>query len=809
VSDESKRKIAGVDLGTTYSAIAHFDEYGKADIIPNSDNERITPSVILFEDDEVIVGKIAKNQAVSNPENVVQFVKRHMGEPDWVRVIQDREYTPEILSAIILKRIVSDAEDQLGEQISDVVITCPAYFNDNERKATGDAGSIAGLNVLGILNEPTAAAIAFGMNNLDRDVKSLVYDLGGGTFDVTILDINGNNVAVLATDGERRLGGKDWDDMILNHVAEKFQDEHDVDPREDAEAYQDLVIKVEEAKKSLSKKPQAKIFAQCAGKSLKLSITREEFEELTLPLLEQTETYMDVVLKKANLEWKDLDCIIPVGGSTRMPAVKEMLERVTQQKSEKGVNPDECVAVGAAYWAAILMVREAKELQEKVDQGTASEEEVVKIQEVAAAVEEAVPEEVVGLLGGVVVSNVNSHSLGIVTVARDGSRRNLVMIKEQTSLPAEVTKVFGTAMDNQVSVEVKILEGESEDPEECVEIGTCVISDLPPNRPKGTKVSVTYSYTEDGRIHIYARDHETGQEVRTEIKRDAQGLSEEEMSQKGEEIARLLEEGPEALDAYEAAGGGYDDQGGYAEGGYDDQGGYAEGGYDDQGGYAEGGYDDQGGYADDGAEVGTYADDAAGGYAEGGYDDGAAAPEGGYAEGDYAEGGYDDGAAAPEGGYAEGGYDDGAAAPEGGYVEGAYDDQGGYAEGGYDDQGGYAEGAVAPEGGYAEGGYAEGDGYAAEGAYAEGDGYAAEGDGYAAEGDGYAAEGDGYAAEGDGYAAEGEYAEGDGYAAEGEYAEGDGYAAEGDGYAEGGEYEDTQAGYAEGDGYDDFADTAG
>ena len=298
---DAKRKIAGIDLGTTYSAIAHFDEYGKVDIIPNSDNERITPSVILFEDDEVIVGKIAKNQAVSNPENVVQFVKRHMGEPDWVRVINEREYTPEILSAIILKRIVSDAEDQLGEQITDVVITCPAYFNDNERKATSDAGKIAGLNVLGIINEPTAAAIAYGMNNLDKNVRALVYDLGGGTFDVTILEIDGNNVKVLATDGERRLGGKDWDDMMLNHVAEKFVDEHGIDPRDDPEAYQDLVIKVEEAKKTLSRKNTVKVFAQCAGKSLKIPIEREEFQQLTQPLLEQTETYLDLVLQKAGL----------------------------------------------------------------------------------------------------------------------------------------------------------------------------------------------------------------------------------------------------------------------------------------------------------------------------------------------------------------------------------------------------------------------------------------------------------------------------------------------------------------------------
>jgi molecular chaperone DnaK len=639
--DAKKRKIAGIDLGTTYSAIAHFDEYGKVDVIPNSDNERITPSVILFEDEEVIVGKIAKNQAVSNPENVVQFVKRHMGEPDWVRVINGREYTPEILSAIILKRIVSDAEDQIGEPISDVVITCPAYFNDNERKATMDAGKIAGLSVVGIINEPTAAAIAYGMNNLDRDVKALVYDLGGGTFDVTVLHIDGNNVKVLATDGERRLGGKDWDDMLLNHVAEKFIDEHKVDPREDPEAYQDLVIKVEEAKKTLSKKPVSKIFAQCAGKSLKMQVTREEFEELTRPLLEQTETYLEVVLKKADLTWEQIDVVIPVGGMTRIPAVQLMLERVTKKKLEKGVNPDECVAVGAAYWAAILMVREANSLAEKVQQGVATAEEKEQQQEAAAAVEEAVPEEIVGMLGGVVVQNVNSHSLGIVTIDKQGQKKNMIMIHEQTPLPATVTKVFGTFMDNQVTVEVKILEGESEDPEECSEIGTCVISDLPPNRPKGSKVSVTYHYSEDGRIHVTAKDHQTSQMVKTEIKREAQGLTEEEMAQKGEEIARLLER-----EAEEAAAAG----GGYAEGGEQEQG-YAEGAAET--GYAEAGY----------AEGGEA------GYAEG-------APEGGYAEGTEGEAGYAEGEAgyAPE---AEG--------------EAGYADNAGYAAEG-EGEGGYAEG---------------------------------------------------------------------------------------------------------------------
>ena len=533
-----KRKIAGIDLGTTYSAIAHFNEYGKVDVIPNSEGDRITPSVILFEEDEVIVGKVAKNQAVASPENVIQFIKRHVGEKDWVRTIREREYTPEILSALILKRIVSDAEDAIGQEITDVVITVPAYFNDNERKATEDAGKIAGLNVLGLLNEPTAAAIAYGMNNLDKKMKAVVYDLGGGTFDVTVLDIDGNNVRVLATAGERRLGGKDWDDVLINHVAEKFQEEHQIDPREDLEAYQDMVIKVEEAKKTLSRKSEVKIFAQCAGKSLKVDITRAQFEELTRPLLEQTETYLELVLTKAGLNWEDIDVVLPVGGMTRVPSVMEMLRQVTGKDPEKGVNPDECVASGAAYWAAISGMRAAEQLQEKVEAGTATREEKEEAVELAG-VEESLPDEIVGLLRGTVVKNVNSHSLGIVVVMPDGNERNVIMIPEQTELPATVTKVFGTFEDNQVSIDVNVVEGESEDPEDCTPIGTLVISDLPP-RPKGMKVQVTYQYNEDGRIEIYAKDLDSGKDARTEIKRRQEGLSDEEMAQVGRDIEQMI-----------------------------------------------------------------------------------------------------------------------------------------------------------------------------------------------------------------------------------------------------------------------------
>jgi molecular chaperone DnaK len=543
---EVKRKIAGIDLGTTYSAIAHFDEYGKADIIPNSDNERITPSVILFEDGEVIVGKIAKNQAVSHPENVVQFVKRNMGEPDWVRVIDGREYTPEILSAIVLKRVVTDAEEAINEHITDVVITVPAYFNDSERKATLDAGKIAGLQVLGLVNEPTAAALAFGMNHLDSQAKALVYDLGGGTFDVTIIEIDGNNIQVLATDGERRLGGRDWDDMLLNYVAESFMAEHGIDPRDDLEAYQDLVTKCEDTKKALSRKPKANVFVQCMGKSAKISITRELFDELTRPLLEQTETYLDVVLQKASLHWKDIDIVLAVGGSTRMPQVQEILQRVTGREPEKGVNPDECVATGAVYWAAIMLVRDADDSKSKVDQAQHQNvaEEIVQqftqaAQEAGKIAGQAVPDSLAGLLGGVVVSNVNSHSLGIVTMLPDGSRRNLVMIPEQTPLPCETTKVFGTAQANQVTVDIKIVEGEEEDPEHCAEIGTCKIRDLPANRPAGAKVSVTYTYTGDGLIDILAKDLETGIDARVKIERES-NLSDDEVDQQRDQLSQIM-----------------------------------------------------------------------------------------------------------------------------------------------------------------------------------------------------------------------------------------------------------------------------
>ena len=521
MTNDLNKLIVGIDLGTTYSAIARFDEHGKPEILPNADNERITPSVIFFDDDEVIVGKVAKNSAVANPERVVQFVKRNIGDPDWSREVNGKTHTPETLSAIILRKIVQDAQEVLGgdREVQDAVITVPAYFNDAERKATKDAGTIAGLNVMATLNEPTAAALAYGIDKLGQKQNVLVYDLGGGTFDVTIVQIEGQKIEVLATDGERKLGGKDWDDELINYIAEKFLDEFGEDPRDDLDALQDLQIKAEEAKITLSRRDTARVLVQARGNSLKVEITRDEFEDLTRPLLEQTETYLHLVLEKSGLTWEDVDIVLCVGGMTRIPAVQEMLRRTTGKEPFTSLNPDEVVAIGACYYAGLLTVRQA-------------EEDGLEI------APEVMAPEIVGALGGLVVENVNSHSLGIIALI-DGMERNRIMIPAQTTLPARVEKRFATAHDNQVSVDIHVAEGESDDPEDCIQIGICRITNLPANRRRGSFITVSYEYDQDGRVHIHARDDETGAEARTEIVRSG-GMDDQAVFDERDELAELM-----------------------------------------------------------------------------------------------------------------------------------------------------------------------------------------------------------------------------------------------------------------------------
>src|SRR5712672_2605765 len=317
----STRKVVGIDLGTTFSAIAHIDAFGKPQIIPNSETERITSSVIFFDDSNVIVGTVAKNNAVAEPEKIVDFVKREMGKPkeQFHREFNGKIYSAEELSALIIKKLKADAEKYLEQPVTDAVITVPAYFNDAERTATITAGQLAGLNVLQIINEPTAAAVAYGLDKLDEDQTVFVFDLGGGTFVVTIMRIEGQGIQMIATNGDHRLGGKDWDDIIVNYVAEEFDRAHGENPLLDLQSYQDLQSRALSAKIQLSSRMQTAVVHHHNGKSVKLEITRNEFERRSQHLVEKCKTICEMVMQEENMNWDDIEKILLVGGMSRMP----------------------------------------------------------------------------------------------------------------------------------------------------------------------------------------------------------------------------------------------------------------------------------------------------------------------------------------------------------------------------------------------------------------------------------------------------------------------------------------------------------
>ena len=313
------RKAVGVDLGTTFSAIAHIDAYGKPQIIPNSESERITPSVILFDGANAVVGTYAKQNSVAEPEKIVDFVKREMGKckDEFHREFADKVFSAEELSALIVKKLKNDAERYLGVEVTDAVITVPAYFNDSERTATIHAGQLAGFNVLNIINEPTAAALSYGLDKLDQNQTVFVFDLGGGTFDVTIMRIEDQHIKMLATNGDHRLGGKDWDDIIVNLVAEEFDRLHGENPLLDLQSYQELQSRALAAKIQLSSRPRTTIVHSHNGKSIKIELTRDDFEKICAHLVEKTKTICEIVMQEAKMNWSDIDKILLVGGMTR------------------------------------------------------------------------------------------------------------------------------------------------------------------------------------------------------------------------------------------------------------------------------------------------------------------------------------------------------------------------------------------------------------------------------------------------------------------------------------------------------------
>jgi molecular chaperone DnaK len=508
--------ILGIDLGTTFSAMGYVDRYGKPCILPNAEGHATTPSVIHFYDrDACVVGEEAVKMVVVDASNVVRFIKRYMGEPDFSLEFFGKSYTPQELSAIILRKLKDDATEALGYEVTETVITVPAYFNAAQRAATADAGVLAGFNVLSIINEPTAAAISYGLERLGNDRNIMVFDLGGGTFDVTVMEIRGASLRTVASDGNAELGGKDWDDRLLNYVADTFQAQFGLDPRDDPQPYQELYERCLHAKISLSTKPRAVIPVNYRGHRAVVPVTREEFEGLTRDLLLQCEDTCAIVLEKARARWEDIDDFILAGGSTRMPMVQQMLRRLSGKDPAVGVNPDECVALGAALAAvfrhrpdhpALQAYRQASEGRSPPDVEINDPDSYTP----PAGGEPGVPATTGRVIGlpGVRITDVATHPLGIVVLDASLRERIINLIPEFTPLPCEKRGRFAYAYDHMTAVRVEVTEGHGEVRDEVTVIGEVVLDNLPP-RPRGTPIEVVYRYTLNQILEVDVTDLDT------------------------------------------------------------------------------------------------------------------------------------------------------------------------------------------------------------------------------------------------------------------------------------------------------------
>ena len=478
-------QIVGIDLGTTFSAVARVNDNGVPELIPNEDGARLTPSVIFYDDGEFIVGEYAKQNAVAEPENIVEFIKREIGKPitEFFREFGGKQYSPEELSAEILKTLKKDAETKLRAQVTDAVITVPAYFNDPERQATIRAGEIAGLNVQRIINEPTAAALSYSMHLNGNTSTVLVFDLGGGTFDVTIMEVKGQEMKILATNGDHRLGGKDWDDKIIIHTAERFEIEHGGNPLIDLSAYQDLQARAVAAKIQLSTLSKAMIITNYAGKSHRLQLNRQDFEAMTTDLVERCRSLVDVVLHEVGFTTDQIDTVLLVGGSTRLPMIQNMLTEHFGKPPDTSVNPDEAVAIGAAVMGELIQSGEPKK----------------------RAFLSAGPTRNFGIMR---ISDVCSHSLGMVALAENGELRNSTIIPKNTNIPCNVSRDdYLTTSPNQTEFDVIVLQGAEElEPRYCPVHDAYEVYDIPP-RPAGeTRIKVTFKYNTDGVIEVEAED---------------------------------------------------------------------------------------------------------------------------------------------------------------------------------------------------------------------------------------------------------------------------------------------------------------